>query len=326
MARQEQWALPPEMRPDPKSLGFDFERATRSLLQLRSEVPSDGYTADALGTERLGHGIIIDVGGRKVILTIGYLVAEASTIWLTTHSGRALQGHALAYDYTSGYGLVQPLGSLDEPALERGSASTLAEGDAVTVIAHGGVPHCLAANVIGRREFAGYWEYLLEDAIYTVPAHPLWGGTALLNSEGKLVGVGSLLVQQDKGEEQHRANLFVPIDVIEPLLPELLLTGTRSTPPRPWLGLYATENETRVTIAGLLTTAPAHKAGVETGDMVLRVADAPVATLSEFYRALWKQGNAGVTIPLTVQRGRETLTINVPSARRDEYLKAPLRH
>jgi S1-C subfamily serine protease len=326
MAKQEQWALPPELRPDPLTLGFDFARASQSLVQLRSEVPADAYTADALGTERLGHGVIIDAAGRKVILTIGYLIAEASSIWLTTAAGRVMQGHALAYDYISGFGLVQPLGTLDEPGMPRASAAGLVEGDAVTVVAHGGPAHSLAANVVGRREFAGYWEYLLEDAIYTAPAHPLWGGTALLNSAGKLVGIGSLLVQQDQGDEQQRANLFVPLDVIEPLLPELLLTGTRSTPPRPWLGLYATENETRVTVAGLLTTAPAHRAGVEPGDQVLDVAGASVRSLSEFYRALWRQGNAGVTIPLTVQRGRETLTIAVPSARRDDYLKAPQRH
>jgi S1-C subfamily serine protease len=326
MSRNEQWALPPEMRPDPLKLGFDFERALRSMVQLRSEVPEDAYTADSLGTERLGHGVIIDVAGRKVVLTIGYLIAEAGTIWMTTHSGRVLQGHTLAYDYASGFGLVQPLGTLDDPPLERGSAATLAEGDAVTVLAHGGVVHSLAANIVARREFAGYWEYLLDDALYTAPAHPLWGGTALLNAAGKLVGIGSLLVQQDKGEEQHRANLFVPIDVIEPLLTELMLTGQRSTPPRPWLGLYATENETRVTVAGLLKTAPAQKAGLETGDTVLQVGEATVQSLSEFYRALWQQGTAGVTIPLTVQRGRETLTIAVPSARREQFLKTPPRH
>ena len=326
MARQEQWALPPEMRPDPLKLGFDFARALRSMVQLRSEVPSDAYTADSLGTERLGHGVIIDVEGRKVILTIGYLIAEAGTIWLTTHAGLVLQGHALAYDYTSGFGLVQPLGSLADPPMERGTATTLVDDDAVTVLAHGGVAHSLAATIVGRREFAGYWEYLLEDALYTAPAHPLWGGTALLDAAGKLVGIGSLLVQQDKGEEEHRANLFVPIDVIEPLLAELVLTGTRSTPPRPWLGLYATENETRVTVAGLLKTAPAQKAGVETGDTVLEVGGAAVKSLSEFYRALWQQGAAGVTIPLTLLRGRETLTIAVPSVRREQFLKAPLRH
>ncbi len=327
MTRQEQqWALPPEMRPDPLTLGFDFAHALRSMVQLRSKVPTEAYTADSLGTERLGHGVIIDVDGRKVILTIGYLIAEASTIWLTTHSGRVLQGHALTYDYTSGFGLVQPLGSLDDPPMERGTAAALTDGDAVTVLAHGGVTHSLAATIVGRREFAGYWEYLLDDALYTAPAHPLWGGTALLDATGKLVGIGSLLVQQDKGEEQHRANLFVPIDVIEPLLRELVLTGTRSTPPRPWLGLFATENETRVTVAGLLNTAPAQKAGIETGDTVLQVGGATVKSLSEFYRALWRQGTAGVTIPLTLQRGSETLTIAVPSARREQFLKTPLRH
>jgi S1-C subfamily serine protease len=326
MAQQKNWALPQDQRPDPERLRFDFERVSRSVVLLRSEVPTDAYTADALGTERLGNGVIILAEGRSVVLTIGYLIAEASSIWITTSAGQVMQGHALAYDYVSGFGLVQPLGSLDEPPLKRGSAALLATDDELTVVAHGGLAHSLTARLVGRREFAGYWEYLLEDALYTAPAHPLWGGTALLDAEGTLVAIGSLLVQQELAGERNDANLFVPIDVIEPILTELMQTGARASAPRPWLGVYSTETNAQVVVAGLLSTAPAHRAGVELGDTVLEVGGAAVSSLADFYRALWRQGEAGVTVPLTVLRGRERVTIAVPSARREQFLKAPLRH
>ena len=328
MAKQDAWALPAELRPDPQALRYDFARAVRSVVLLRAEVPADAFTADALGTERLGNGVLIDIGGRPLILTIGYLIAEAETIWITTHKGRALPGHALAYDYTSGFGLVQPLASLDEPTLPRASAARLQTGDAVTLLAHGGVAHSLAAEVVGRREFAGYWEYLLEDAIYTSPAHPLWGGTALLDENGSLVALGSLLVQteNENESEQRAANLCVPLDVIEPLLGDLVSHGRRAGASRPWLGLYSTVQNEQVVVAGLLSTAPAHSAGVEPGDMVLEVGGRQIHTLPDFYRALWRQGDAGVTIPLTLQRGSRTLTLQVHSARREQFLKTPLHH
>jgi S1-C subfamily serine protease len=326
MAQAKKWSLPQELRPDPATLGFDFEQAARSVVLLRSEVPADAYTADALGTERLGNGIVIQADGRSVVLTIGYLIAEASSIWITTASGAVMPGHALAYDYITGFGLVQPLGKLNDPPLTLGSAALLESGDALTVIAHGGIAHSLAVRLAGRREFAGYWEYLLEDALYTTPSHPLWGGTALLDRDGTLVAVGSLLVQQEHDGEQHDANLFVPVDVIQPILAELMQTGTRSTPPRPWLGVYSTETNARVVVAGLLSTAPAHQAGVELGDTVLEVGGAAIHSLADFYRALWRQGAAGVTVPLTVLRGRQRVEIAVPSVPREQFLKAPLRH
>jgi S1-C subfamily serine protease len=326
MAQTKKWSLPQDLRPDPAQLRFDFEHTARSVVLLRSEVPSDAYTADALGTERLGNGVIIQAEGRSVVLTIGYLIAEASSIWITTNAGQVMQGHALAYDYTTGFGLVQPLGSLDEPPLRRASAALLAAEDELTVIAHGGLAHSLAVTLVGRREFAGYWEYLLEDALYTAPAHPLWGGTALVDGDGALVAIGSLLVQHELAGERNDANLYVPIDVLEPILTELMLTGIRSAPPRPWLGLYSTETNAQVVVAGLLSTAPAHRAGVELGDTVLAVGSAAVNTLADFYRALWRQGEAGVTVPLTLLRGHERVTIAVPSARREQFLKAPLQH
>ena len=326
MARQQHWALPQELRPDPDKLSYDFDAAARSVVLLRADVPEDAYTAETLGTDRLGNGAIVEIAGRNVVLTMGYLVAEAANIWITTHSGRIVSGHALAYDYASGFGLVQPLGPLDAGPLARASATPLQVGDALCVLAHGGLPHALATTLVARREFAGYWEYLIDDALFVAPHHPLWGGTALLDAAGRLVALGSLLVQQTVDDERHEANMFVPLDVVEPLLPELAAHGTRDAAPRPWLGMYSTENNGRVVVAGVLANAPAHRAGVEPGDTLLEVAGTPVESLAHFYRTLWAQGDAGVRVGLLVQRGGAQKLIEVHTAMREQFLRTPVVH
>ena len=324
MSDSTHWSFPTPLQPDAGEVGFDLSRALNAVVRLSSRIPEDGFTASMLGTEREGNGVVIRDDG--LIVTIGYLITEAEAIWITTHDGRAIAGHPLAYDFPTGIGLVLPLGPLGVAPLMMGSAASVDVDDDVYVIGHGGRAHALKAEVFARREFAGYWEYLLEDAIYTSPAHPLWGGTALLDDSGALVALGSLLVQTESETEQRAANLCVPLDVIEPLLGELVTHGARAAPPRPWLGLYSTVQNQRVVVAGLLSTAPAHSAGVEPGDTVLEVSGLQIHTLPEFYRALWRQGEAGVTIPLTLQRGSRTLTLQVHSARREQFLKAPLQH
>ena len=194
MSRSDHWSFPVEVQPQQQRLQFDLERAMRGVVLVHAEIPDEAFTAAILGTERIGHGAVIGRDG--LVLTIGYLITEAESIWLTTHDGSVVPGHALAYDPVSGFGLVLPLGRLDAPCLERGSAANVAVDDEVIVIAHGGREHCLTARVIARREFAGYWEYLVEKALFTAPPHPQWGGTALLDLDGRLIGIGSLILQE----------------------------------------------------------------------------------------------------------------------------------
>jgi S1-C subfamily serine protease len=295
-------------------------------VQLRAEVPDDAFTAGVLGTERLGHGVVIRGEERAAVLTIGYLIAEASSIWLTTHSGRVVPGHPLAYDYVTGFGLVLPLGDLDAGPLERGSAAALEPGDELSALGHGGTAHSLATKLVAKREFAGYWEYLLDEALFTAPAHPRWSGSALVDHAGRLVGIGSLLVQESVAGESFDANMYLPIDALEPILGKLVQYGQSMRPARPWLGLYSTERNGRVIVAGLIADGPAHRAGVSLGDEVMEVAGEPVSSLAEFYRALWRSGPAGVKIPLTLLRDREPVSLAVHSASRDQYLKQPQRH
>src|SRR3954469_23291518 len=195
MAKKEgDWAFPLEMRPRPEEWRFDLDSALDSVVGLRAEIPEDAFTAQILGTERIGNGVVIRDDG--LILTIGYLITEASTIWLTTNKGNVVGGFPIAYDQGTGFGLVQPLGKLGVDAISRGSASTCRVGENVVLASHGGRAHALKATVFAKREFAGYWEYILEEAIYTAPAHPQWGGAALIGSTGDLLGIGSLLVQE----------------------------------------------------------------------------------------------------------------------------------
>jgi S1-C subfamily serine protease len=326
MARSEEWELPEALRPQQLGLGFDLQSAYRSVVLLHSEIAEDAYTASILGTERFGHGVVIRDAGRTLVLTIGYLIMEAQSIWLTTLEGRVVEAYPLAFDQVSGFGLVQPLGTLDAPPLERGSSTTLSVGDRVVVIGHGGAAHSLDARLIARREFAGYWEYLLEDALFTAPPHPQWGGTALLGESGLLLGIGSLFVQESLAQEEFDANMFVPIELIEPVLSEMIEYGRPRRMPRPWLGLYTAEQADHVVVAGLTRDGPADRAGLRLGDVIRAVAGHRVSTLPQFLRGIWGQGSAGSPVPLTLTRGRESLQVTVQSANREDFLKQPLKH
>src|SRR5579862_1336636 len=326
MSATEDWQLPPELRPRQRGLQFDLQAVYRSVVQLHTEASEDGYTASILGTERLGSGVMIRSAERKLVLTIGYLIMEAESIWLTDWDGHVVEAYPLAYDQVSGFGLVQPLGAFDVPALERGSASALAIGDRVLVIGHGGARHSLEANLIARREFAGYWEYLLDEALFTAPPHPQWGGTALVGADGLLLGVGSLFVQESLAHESCDANMFVPVDLLEPVLEDMIALGQPRRTPRPWLGVYTAEQADHVIIAGLTRDGPAHRAGLRLGDVIVEVAGQSVRSLPQFLRGIWSAGAAGAEVALTLSRGRESVCLLVQSASRDDFLKKPMRH
>jgi S1-C subfamily serine protease len=321
MAEETQWAFPPDAQPAQADVAFDLKPALDAVALLRSEVAEDAFTATILGTERVGNGVIIREDG--LILTIGYLITEAHSIWVTLNDGTVFPGHALAYDQASGFGLVQPLGRPHAPALKRGSAAAVTKGASVIVIGHGGRPHSLKARIIAKREFAGYWEYVLDEALFTAPPHPQWGGAALLGEDGKLIGIGSLLVQESQGGESISGNMFVPIDLLEPILDDMLNFGRPTRPPRPWLGMYTGEAEQRLAVTGLATGGPADTGGVRLGDMILEVAGERVAGLADMFRKIWRLGQAGVEVPLTVTRDAQILHLQLRSGDRNDYLKKP---
>jgi S1-C subfamily serine protease len=319
------WKIPSAAQPKPQDYGYDLDNALAAMVGLRTIVPPDAFTAETLGTERAGHGVFIRDNG--LVLTIGYLITEAETIWLTLSDGRSVPGHALGYDQETGFGLVQALAKLDVPALEIGSSSAASIGERVVVGGAGGRARSVAARIVAKQEFAGYWEYVLDEAIFTAPAHPNWGGTALIGPEGDLLGIGSLQLQHvvDKGQPQN-INMIVPIDLLAPIFDDLLKTGRRSGPPRPWLGLYATEVENRLVVVGLADRGPAKKADLRNGDIVLSVAGQEVRDLAGFFRRIWAQGQAGVEVPLTIYRDGTTMDLRVKSSERSQFLKGPSLH
>jgi S1-C subfamily serine protease len=303
---------------------LDFNSISRSVTRLRAVIPEDAFTASILGSERVGNGIVIDSTG--LILTIGYLMTEATDVWLIGPDGREIAAHPLAYDQVTGFGLVLPLQKLDLPPISLGSATDLRAGSEVHVLSAKDFAPPQDALVLARREFAGAWEYLLEGAIFTAPAHPHWSGAALVDNTGALVGLGSLLVREIIEGEETNANMFVPIDLLKPILQSLKSTGRADRQPRPWLGVYAVELAGKVYVTGVVEGGPAQGADIREGDVISEVAQHEVGTLPDFYRRVWAVGPAGSGVPLTTMRGATQIRLNVRSVDRGALLKRPQAH
>src|SRR5258707_5885313 len=251
-------------------MGLDLETINQAVSKLRADMPEDAFPAGILGSQRVGNGVIIDSAG--LVLTIGYLMTEATDVWLTRADGREIAAHPLAYDQVTGFGLVLPLQKLDAPAIPLGSSAQLRAGSEVHVLSAKEFAPAQTARVLARREFAGAWEYLLDEAIFTTPAHPHWSGAALVDNTGALVGLGSLLVREVIEGEETNANMFVPIDLLKPILQSLKSTGRADRQPRPWLGVYAVEVAGRVYVTGVVEGGPAQSADIREGDVISEVA------------------------------------------------------
>lgn len=309
------------LRPAASAYPFDLDRALSSVVALEAQVPADAFTARILGTERLGNGVVISENG--LVLTMAYLITEASQVVLTLNDGRRVEAHVLGFDSQTGLGLVQALEPLRLPALPLGASKGLDPGSPVVIAGAGGRAHAAAGRVLTRMPFAGYWEYLLDEAIITEPAHPHWSGAALIGPEGELVGVGSLsLAGQSHDGRAKPMNLFVPAELLPPILDDLA-RGKPAHPPRPWLGVFAQETESHVVLVGVSPGSPAARAELHAGDLILSVAGDDVSDLAEFYTALWDQGPAGVTVPLRIQREQDVFEVEIRSVDRNSLLKKP---
>jgi len=323
MASLVEWKVPQAVQPRAEDYSYDLERTLSSVVGLHSIVPPDAFTADTLGVERAGNGVLIDEG---LVLTVGYLITEAETVWLHFGDGHVIQGHALGLDQETGFGLVQALGKIDLPALEIGFSKSADVGERVVVGGAGGRTRSLAGRIAARQEFAGYWEYVLDEAIFTYPAHPNWGGTALISGAGKLIGIGSLQLERARGGKNEHLNMVVPIDLLNPILDDLRKFGRVNRPVRPWLGLYSTEIEDKVVVVGIAPKGPAARAEIKTGDVVVAVNGDRISTLAGMYRKVWMLGQAGVEVPLTLYRDGVTFDVRVNSSDRAKFLKGPRLH
>ena len=298
---------------------MNIEQSKRSVVAVRSSVPQDAYTAGTLGTVREGSGVVIRDDG--LVLTVGYLITEAEEVWLTDQDGKVFPAHALAYDQETGFGLVQAFGPLGLPPLEFGDAANIKVG--ADVVLADGIGQSVEARIVAKQEFAGYWEYLLDEAIFIAPAHPSWGGAALIGPAGKLLGIGSLRLQMNQKGEVADINMVVPINLLPPILDDLLRRGRIDKPPRPWLGAFSAESDGQVVVMSVAPGGPAAKAGLRQGDIISDVRDAEIDGLADFYRKLWATGPAGAEVPMRVVRGGRETWLRVKSADRSEFLKKP---
>jgi len=320
-------ALAAAPRPDRATLQYDLDAALSTVVRLHADVDDHCVTASTLGPEREGAGIVIGENG--LILTVGYLIVEARDVTISI-LGRAepVVGEAIAYNHETGLGMVHAVDTLDVVPLPLGSARTLGAGDSVVVSDYRGFEQAIAAEVVMRQEFAGPREYMLDNAIYTTPLHPYWGGAALIGADGALAGVGSLYLEEPVGNNGNTrpGNMFVPIDEVLPIFDELVSTGRAQRPPRPWVGVHITEAENRLYVTGMTDDGPGQRAGFRPGDAVLSIEGVPVDTLGDMHRTLWSAGEAGVDIRYTVLRDDDVMTIRVTSDDRYAFLDLPQRH
>ena len=318
-----EWKVPPAVQPRAEDYDFDLERVLSSVVGLHSIIPNDAFTADTLGVERAGNGVLI---GDGLVLTIGYLIMEAETVWLHLGDGRVVPGHALGFDQESGFGLVQALGRIDLDPLPLGASSAAQVDNRVLVGGVGGRTRSLAGRIVAKQEFAGYWEYALEEAIFTHPAHPNWGGAGLISAGGELIGIGSLQIERAREGKNEHLNMIVPIDLLKPVLDDLRKFGRVNKPARPWLGLYSTQIDDRVVVAGVAPKGPAARAEIRPGDLIVAIRGERISSQIQLYRKFWALGPAGVDVPLTLYREGDTFDVSVKSSDRAKFLKAPRLH
>jgi S1-C subfamily serine protease len=296
------------------------EELVSAVVRVNTHITPEGRTVQGLGREREGSGIVIDSAG--LVLTIGYLMVEAYAAEVVDNNGRTVPADVVGYDHESGFGLLRAIEPLKLKPMALGKSAEIKEGDPVLVASFGGAAMVGGAYVVAKREFAGSWEYMLEEALFTAPPHPAWSGAALINREGKLVGVGSLIVGEAvSGSDKTPGNMFVPIDQLTPILGDLITAGRKTGPGRPWLGLNTDEVRGRLFISRVTPEGPAEKAGIKRGDVVVGVNGEKPKNLADFYRKVWAQGSAGASIALDVLQDSEVKRLNVKSINRLDHLK-----
>ncbi len=304
----------------PAHAAQDVEELLKAIVKVRATIPSDARTARFLGTKREGSGVVIDENGH--ILTIGYLILEAEKIEVVLPEGKPIRATFVGYDHDAGFGLLRAEAPLGVTPIKLGQSSKVKEGDAILVAGHGGANSVQGVRVVSRREFAGYWEYLLENAIFSSPPYNDFAGAAMIGPDGRLLGVGSLFSRVVvPGIGVVPTNMFVPIDLLKPILGDLMAAGRSRRPPRPWLGLNAQEVRGRVFVNRVTSGGPASRAGLKSGDIILAVNQKEVGGLADFYRRVWETGSAGVDVPLRILQGSRIKKFTIRSADRYQYLR-----
>ena len=306
--------------PDAAAQTLDARRLFGAIVRVQTRAVPEARSAATLGAEREGTGIVIGDGG--LILTIGYLIIEADDVKIIDSRGRTLPGKIVGYDHATGLGLVRTIAPLDARPVPFGDSGKLAEREPVMIVNHNGPDDVTLAYVVSRRLFTASWEYMLDQAIFTTPPALNWSGAALISRDGKLLGVGSLIVREAMADDHTLpGNMFVPIDALKPVLADMIRTGRRAGTPRPWLGVAADERQGRLFVTRVSPEGPGDKAGIRAGDIILAVGGEGVRTQEDFLRKVWGRGGAGAEIPLRVLQGVDVREMSVRSIDRVEYFK-----
>lgn len=297
-----------------------IDELVSAVVQVKAFIDPEGRTVDTLGRNREGTGIVIDTNG--LVLTIGYLMVEAHSVEIVTNEGTAVPADVVGYDHDTGFGLLRATVPLKARAMPLGNSGAAARGERALVVGFGGADMALPVHIVSKREFAGYWEYLLEEAIFTTPPHPRWSGAALINREGKLLGIGSLIVGDATGNgDGVPGNMFVPIDGLAPVLADLLSDGRVAGPARPWIGITTDEIGGRLVVRKVTPGGPAERAGLRNGDVIIGIGGEAARDLPDLYRKLWSRGRAGTVIPLDIKQEGGTRRLDVTSVSRRAHLK-----
>jgi len=293
------------------------ETALSGIVRVRTQIPEEAMTAQILGSEREGHGIRVSEDG--LVVTIGYVITEATSVWIIDCEDQAVEGFVVAYDQRSGFGLVQALKSLNGEVLQLADSARVTVGQQMYLAGAGGNQSMLPVTVVEVREFAGYWEYMIDNAIFTEPAHPDWGGTALLDEQGKVYGIGSLVLQSDDSSESAR-NMVIPINLYSEISEELIGQGGRNQPARPWMGWYVQNSGQGPVVIGVVDDAPSQRAGIQPGDLIAAINGRRVGSINELYKCIWGSGVAGVTVDVAIKRDAELKVVSIESIDRSSLL------
>jgi S1-C subfamily serine protease len=290
-----------------------------AVVAVNAKIQANARSAESLGLQRRGTGALVRSG---YVLTIGYLVIEAEAVQVTGADGRTLPATVAGYDHASGFALLKVVGKLAGKPLALGDSAALAEREPAMAVTASGRDNPSVVYVVSRRPFSGSWEYLLESAIFTYPAVMDWSGAPLIGAKGELLGIGSLIVPDAGGPgTQSPGNMFVPVELLKPILEDLIAKGRRNGPARPWLGVNADEVRGRLFVSRVSPDGPAARAGLKGGDILLAVGGEEVSSLAEFYRKVWRRGAAGAAVSLRVLQGSSVKDVTVRSIDRVEYFR-----
>ena len=311
----------PDSKPTQETAAYQhLIDAANAAVTVKSTALANARSNRTLGQERAGSGVLIAPEG--LVLTIGYLILEADEVEVTSSKGRTVPATVVAYDHATGFGLLRPIGPLDVKPIKLGSSASVEALDRMMTVAGGGEDSVTVATVVSRRQFAGYWEYMLESAIFTSPPRPDHSGAALINKDGELVGIGSLFVMDAMTPgERLPGNMFVPIDLLKPILKEMIATGRQKGGVRPWLGISSLEEDGRLKVLRVSDEGPADQAGITPGDILLSMDGQKVERLEDFYKRLWSSGAPGVEVSLKVLHGTEIRDVKIRSIDRLEMIR-----